>query len=251
MAVNRFTYASARLLATLLGAIKRHQAISEGTRVLMFHDVNDAGDTSDLYSLPVQAFAEGVSALSNLKDSSHELFVPFTHTPQPGIAVTFDDGYRSTYQLAARLLVELHIPFHLFVTRSFIEGTDSRYLRRFELELLANLPGVTLGLHGETHQPMSTMTADVLRRSLVDSREWLEQILQYPVTSLSYPHGATSAAVQDIVKELGFECAACSKSGTFAHRAQRYAIPRIDIWAMDSPRVFVNKAQGVWDSILP
>lgn len=249
--MNRLTYSSARLFLRLLGAVNRHCAFSRGTRVLMFHDIIDSRDTSDLYSLPAQVFAEGMTELSNLKDSSDRLFVPFTDTPQPGIAVTFDDGYLSTYRLAAQTLIELHIPFHLFVTRSFVESTDSRYLRVPDLQLLASLPGVTFGLHGTTHQPMSTMSSDALRRSLTDSRDWLEQTTQMTVDSLSYPHGATNSSVQDIVEEVGLSCAACSTAGTFIQPTQRYMIPRIDIWAMDSPRVLVDKARGVWDSILP
>jgi peptidoglycan/xylan/chitin deacetylase (PgdA/CDA1 family) len=216
----------------------------------MYHDVNEAGTRVDIYSLPVSQFVEGVSALALWARAHGHPFVPLTATPRPGIALTFDDGYRSTISLAAPILTEHSIPFSVFVTQSFVDS-DSKYLTTADLRTLASLPGVVLGTHGVSHSQFAELDERALRNELSLSRDWLEQLTGAPVTSMSYPHGSHTQRVGEIARECGYTTAACSSRGTFTDAAQLMRIPRIDIWSRDAGASIIEKTRGDWDRLLP
>jgi len=249
--MNTGKYLAARLAARVLGLLISRDEPSRGTRVLMYHDVITGTEQSDIYSLPVAKFAEGISSLARWAFDHDHPFVPLSPVPQPGIAITFDDGYSSTLALAAPILSEHAIPFHVFATKSFVESGDRRYLTPIELQRLADLPGASLGIHGETHTRFTELDEDTLRRELSTTRDWLEQLIQRPVSSLSYPHGSFTPRTRRTVEASGFTIAACSKIGTFTSPEQTWRVPRIDIWSYDDRTSTIGKTRGDWDSLLP
>ena len=248
--MNRAKYSAARLAARSLRAFRRHDEPARGTRVLMYHDLNDDGAHDDIYSLPVSQFAEGVAALALWAREHGHSFVPLTATPRPGIAFTFDDGYRSTLTRAAPILVERSIPFSVFVTKSFVDS-DSKYLTTADLRALASLPGVVLGTHGVSHSKFAELDERALREELSSSRNWLQQTTGVPVTSMSYPHGSHTQRIGEITRECGYTTAACSSRGTFTDATQSTRIPRIDIWSHDAGGATIEKTRGDWDRMLP
>ena len=249
--MNRFTYEAARSLAMITNLVQRKDPARSGTRVLMLHDLNTTDSAADLYSLPHQQFESGIRAVAKWATTHARDFVALSNNPIPGVAVTFDDGYKSTLTLAAPILSSLGIPFHVFVTKSYIEGDDPRFLRSAEIKELSALPGVTVGVHGVTHQRLTSLNPQQVRDELAHSRDWLEQLTGRSVTSMSYPHGDFNPEVLEIAKSCGFKTAACSRIGTFTDTRQAFAIPRIDIWAFDKRQAFLQKTVGSWDRFLP
>ena len=249
--MNRFTYEAARSLAMITNLVQRKDPARSGTRVLMLHDLNTTDSAADLYSLPVSQFESGIRAVATWVTTHARDFVALSNNPIPGVAVTFDDGYKSTLTLAAPILSSLGIPFHVFVTKSYIEGDDPRFLRPDEIKELSAIPGVTVGVHGVTHQRLTSLNPQQVRDELAQSRDWLEQLTGRSVTSMSYPHGDFSPEVSEIAKSCGLKTAACSRTGTFTDIHQAFAIPRIDIWAYDKRRAFLQKTLGSWDRFLP
>jgi len=249
--MNRSKFAVARAVAMLNGALRNLDAPSLGTRVLMYHDVNEHGRTDDIYSIPLYSFSRAVSALAAWASEQGHRFVAFSAAPTPGIAVTFDDGYSSTLRLAAPVLASHGIPFHVFVTKSYAESGDARYLSLEDVRELSTFPVATLGLHGASHTKFSDLDDDALRRDLLVSRDWLEQLTGRTVDTLSYPHGDFTNRVRNVVAATGLSAAACSNVGTFTEPSQKLSIPRVDLWSLDSPRSTISKTRGDWDLILP
>ena len=249
--MNRFTYEAARSLAMIANLAQRKDPARSGTRVLMLHDLNTTGSAADLYSLPISQFESGIRAVAKWITTHARNFVALSEIPTPGVAVTFDDGYKSTLTLAAPILSSLGIPFHVFVTKSYIEGDDPRFLQSAEIKELSALPGVTVGVHGVSHQRLTSLNPQQVRDELAHSRDWLEQLTGRSVTSMSYPHGDFNPEVLEIAKSCGFKTAACSRIGTFTDTHQAFAIPRIDIWAFDKRKAFLQKTLGSWDRFLP
>jgi len=249
--MNRSKFLLASLVAGASGTVRSNNKPSQGTRVLMYHDINHDDQTSDIYSVPLARFRQGVATVAAWAREKRHAFVPFCDTPTPGIAVTFDDGYHSTLRDAAPIFVEHRVPFHVFVTKAYVESRDPRYLTASQLHELLKVPGATLGLHGSTHSKFTQLTEDSLRRELRESRDWLQQLIGRPITSLSYPHGDFDPRVKSVVAECGFTTAACSNIGTFHDTTQALAIPRVDVWSFDSPQSTVAKTRGDWDALLP
>ena len=249
--MNRFTYEVARSLAIITSLVQPKDFARYGTRVLMLHDLHTGDSTADVYSLPLEYFESGIHTVAKWATEHSREFVAFSNTPTPGIAVTFDDGYKTTLTLAAPILSALGIPFHVFVTKSYIEGDDPRFLRPAEICELSAIPGVTVGVHGVTHQRLTKLSPQQIHDEFTHSRDWLEQLIGHSVTSMSYPHGDFNAEVSDIAESCGLKSAACSRTGTFTDARQAFAIPRIDIWAFDKRRTFLHKTLGSWDRLIP
>jgi len=249
--MNQLKYGAAWASAVIRGGLSRINKAERGTRVLMLHDIGANVTHHDPYTLPPKSFRDGFVRLRQWADLTGTNFVPFSGTPSAGVAVTFDDGYQSTLRIAAELLVQLSIPFHVFVTRDFVEGLNPRYLRRQDVALLSTLPGVSIGIHGVTHSRFSKLDDVSLLGELRDCQAWLEDLTGVSVSTLSYPHGDFDERVTQLVQTTGVMAAACSSAGTFTNTDTRYSIPRIDIWSLDSPNTIVAKVRGCWDHILP
>lgn len=248
--MNRTKYLLAASFAEATATVRRKSSTSLGTRTLMYHDLGDDASSNDLYLLSSTSFRAQIEAISQWARKQQTSFVPLTARPQPGIAVTFDDGYRSTLRIATPLLAQHDIPFHVFATRAYCQSGDARYLNETDLCELASLPNVVIGAHGVTHTRLAQLSAENLHRELVDARDWLQQVIQRPVDSLSYPHGSFTPAIVDAVQKLGYSYACSSQSGTYQSVEQRFSIPRIDIWSRDSARTALHKLRGAWDWLL-
>jgi peptidoglycan/xylan/chitin deacetylase (PgdA/CDA1 family) len=237
-------------LAEATAAVRRNNAALFGTRTLMYHDLGDDASSNDLYLLSSTSFRAQIEAISQWTRSRRIPLVRLAAQPQPGIAVTFDDGYRSTLAIAAPLLAQHGLPFHVFATRAYCQSGDARYLNETDLCELASLPNVVIGAHGTTHTRLAQMSPEELHRELLDAKNWLQQVIQRPVNSLSYPHGSFTSATAEAVQRYGYDYACSSQPGTFHSVEQRFAIPRIDIWSRDSARTATHKLRGAWDWML-
>lgn len=249
--MNRGKFVLASCIARLNGTVRRFDEPARGTRVLMYHDVSHESIPGDIYSMPFQAFSSGVSQVAAWAAERHHNFLPFSAVPKPGIALTFDDGYSSTLHLAAPVFAAHKIPFHVFVTKSYVESGNPRYLSRAELVELAAFPGASIGLHGASHAKLSSLDDSSLHRELAESRDWLEQLIGRSVDSLSYPHGDFDVRVSNAARASGVIAAACSTVGTFTDASQALSIPRVDLWSHDSKTSTVAKTRGDWDALLP
>ncbi len=217
----------------------------------MYHAVGTdvPGDIQRLYNMPLNAFGLQIEHLAYLQQSG-SLCVRDLKTgveTSSGVVITFDDGYRDNFTVAAPILIKYGFPFTVFVPPKLVLDSDTRYLSIANLKELALLPGVTIGGHGYSHRPLTHLNDQTLTNELRDSRAWLEDIIQKPVVTMSYPHGAVDERVQGFVSDSGFTTAASSKFGVFNLGHNRLSLPRTDIWSKDCIKRFKSKLDGGWD----
>ena len=238
-------------LAQLVSSTQRTKpAYQIHRRVLMYHSISQHTQSDkDVYSLSQQDFAQHVELLHELRTTENSKIVKLDSTDRSGITITFDDGYRDTLTIAAQTLADKKLPFTVFVSSANITSGDSKFLNRHELIELSNISGATIGSHGHAHTHLAKMSSQDVTRDLKHSKDWLEQIVQKPVTTLSYPHGSYNNDVVRIASEIGFEFAATSKWGVFEVGTKKLEIPRIDIWSQDSRKVLQQKLLGQWEWI--
>ena len=238
-------------LAQLVSSTQRTKpAYQIHRRVLMYHSISQHKQSDkDVYSLSQQDFAQHVELLHELHKTENSKTVKLDSTDRSGITITFDDGYRDTLTIAAQTLADKKLPFTVFVSSANITSGDSKFLSRQELIELSNISGATIGSHGHAHTHLAKMSPQDVTSDLKLSKDWLEQIIQKPVTTLSYPHGSYNNDVVRIASEIGFEFAATSKWGVFEVGTKKLEIPRIDIWSQDSRKVLQQKLLGQWEWI--
>ena len=243
--MNQVKYRLAKIVAS---AQRTKQSYQINRRVLMYHSIStDKQSGRNVYSLSQQYFSQHVELLHQLHKTKNSKIVELDSADNSGITITFDDGYRDTLTIAAQILSEKSLPFTVFVSSANITSGDPKFLSRPELIELSKTSGVTIGSHGHAHTHLGELSPSEVFNDLQHSKDWLEQVIQRPVTTLSYPHGSYNSDVLRIAAEIGFEYAATSKWGVYEFGHQKLEIPRIDIWSNDDRRALEQKLSGKWD----
>ena len=219
-------------------------------RILTYHAIGTRveGDADGLYNM---AYARFEGHMRHLVEHYAGRFVPFKHPgPKHGaldIALTFDDGYRDNLKIAAPLLVELGIPFTLFVCTGSVSARKAEFLGPEEVRELAGLPGATIGAHSVSHARLTECDDRRLNEELAGSKAYLEDLLGSEVDSLAYPHGAVDRRVRDAAESAGYRFGASTQFDINPPARDPLLRCRTDIWAGDDLAIFAQKLRGDWD----
>lgn len=243
-------------------------SLRPGLRILAYHSVGAAFPHHSPYiSLPCSLFERQMQVLSSLAQDERISLVSLTDALSPHnsvasaserngagpstlplrVAVTFDDGFKNNLYAAAPVLLRLHIPFTVFVTSSYIQSGDDAYLTPQELKELAGLPGVTIGAHGATHRRLTQCDDATLQQELTSSKCYIEDVIGQPVTTMSYPKGATDRRVRDAAHRAGYSLAGCSRWDINQPDRDPLLLCRSEILAEDDDESFMQKLSGAWD----
>lgn len=132
---------------------------------------------------------------------------------RPGVAITFDDGYRNVLTNAAPVLSYFGFPATVFVPTKWI-GKDNTWDEAhdcFPLELMseedlrtAEARGISVESHGHAHSDLTAMTESELDGDLGTSFAILQEILGRPPRHLAYPFGFESPEVRNAARRAGF-----------------------------------------------
>lgn len=158
------------------------------------------------------------------------------------LSITFDDGYRDNFEVAAPILRRLGLPATFFVTTGFI-GTD--YVPHWD-QSLSRHPGwmdwnqvrmlraqqFDVGAHTVHHVDLGIESQDVIRKELSHCRATLEAELGESPTLFAYPFGGRkniSPAALGLVREAGFECCVSACGGVNTPIADPFELNRISI----------------------
>ena len=158
------------------------------------------------------------------------------------LAITFDDGYRDNFEVAAPVLRRHHLPATFFVATGFI-GTDyappwdshlSRQAGWMDWDQVRALRkmGFEIGAHTNTHVNLAGMDPDAIRQELAKCREVLQRELGEPATLFAYPFGGRdniSPASLSLVQEAGFQCCLSAYGGVNPPIADPFHLNRISI----------------------
>jgi peptidoglycan/xylan/chitin deacetylase (PgdA/CDA1 family)/glycosyltransferase involved in cell wall biosynthesis len=231
----------------------RRKLRTRGVVVLAYHAIaNLEGDpVLAEYGVPATRFAAQLDALAR----RGHLFIGLEQllgvldggTPPPDRAalVTFDDGYADLLSDACPVLSEREIRAAAFVVAGRIGATNewdtplgARALPLLDDQGLRAVAaqGVAVGSHGMTHRRLAELEPGELEQELEASAQRLSELgLQRPV-ALSYPYGVSSPATAAAVRDAGYALAFTVDPGIVRRGADRYALPRIEVLASDTPR---------------
>lgn len=221
---------------------------TKGQRTLMYHSINGSvpDDRYNIYSINENLFLEHMGFLkhffkNNIKPINKLSF------ENKSISITFDDGFKNIYEKAYPVLEKFKLPFTVFVSPKFIEDGDNIYLNKIELNKLSRSNLCTIGAHGYSHKPLTTLNKISLRNELERSKFWLEDCIGKEINCMSYPHGAVNQLVKKTVTESGFQYALSSKPGSNSLLTDKFELKRTTILSHDNINQFESKLRGDWD----
>ena len=205
-----------------------------GTVFLMYHELERAGrelcDSGPGYVRYVLAEEDFREHLSRLRDAGLRgistgaaLAEEF---PSDSVAITFDDGCASDFEIAAPLLREVGAGATFYVVSGFLGRRG--YMTASQVRELSDL-GFEVGSHSHTHRYLTDLGAGDLRGELSGSKARLEDSTGRAVEHFSCPGGRWSRAVAEAAREAGYKSVATSRPGRNAAGAHPFALSRVAV----------------------
>jgi GT2 family glycosyltransferase/peptidoglycan/xylan/chitin deacetylase (PgdA/CDA1 family) len=233
--------------------LARKSASTGSALVLAFHAVSDLGDDPILaeYGVPPRRFAEHLDALAwhgwRFVDLDTVLAAldGRARLPERALLVSFDDCYLDLLSEGAPLLAERGIPAVAYAVAGLTGAANewdrplgARELRLLDSEGLRALAaaGVEVGSHGMNHRQLTKLSPAEAASEIRDSAAALEALGLPRPRTFSYPHGECNAEIEAMVRESGYEAAFTVTAGRIERGGDRYALPRIEVLASDTPR---------------
>jgi peptidoglycan/xylan/chitin deacetylase (PgdA/CDA1 family) len=162
--------------------------------------------------------------------------------PQRPIILTFDDGYRSTAQIAWPILQQFGFGATVFLVSDLIGKTNAwdepppgePLLDSGEIVAM-QADGVHFESHSRTHAPLTMIAPERVREELTASRAALHHLLGRAVTVLCYPYGKENPVVRALTREAGYEAAVIARYRMNTTRTDPYRLTRIRVDQTMSP----------------
>jgi len=179
--------------------------------------------------------------------------------PPKAMLITFDDAYTDLLQRGLPVLEERGVAAVVFAVAGSIGGVNewrregARELPLLDAEGLRTLSerGVEVGSHCLTHRQLPKVPAEELERELDGSAEGLQRLGLPRPRALAYPHGEWSNGVAEAVFRAGYEAAFTVDPGRATRAGNRFALPRIEVLASDTPlTIRVKIATAGWPPLL-
>jgi peptidoglycan/xylan/chitin deacetylase (PgdA/CDA1 family) len=156
--------------------------------------------------------------------------------PRRPIILTFDDGYRSTYEIAWPLLQRFGCTATVFLVSDLIGKTNAWDVQEIQEPLLGRAEiaamqagGATFESHTKTHAPLTMIAPERALEELGASRAALATLLGAPVRVVCYPYGKNNAAVRQLARQAGYEAAVMAGSRMNSRRSNPFRLKRIGI----------------------
>jgi len=135
--------------------------------------------------------------------------------PPASAVITFDDGWKSQYEVAWPILKKYGYPFTLFVYTDYVRGGPKSGGESISWEQLSemrdagvDIQGHTVSHHDLTKKSKTGQFAEYdawLWNELNGSKQLLEQRLGIKVNALALPYGRYNAHVLEMARKAGYE----------------------------------------------
>jgi len=203
------------------------KTVASSVIVLGFHQFSPPGVRSkNMYNMPQDVFE---SEMKYLKDNNYHV-VPLSDVvrfakgeislPPDSVAVTIDDGYKSSINYAAPVLKKYGFPWTFFVYPAFITRTEGKGAASWPDLVELQREGVDIECHSMTHPNLKLHKQKVkgvwhnftpeeyaawLNNETAGSKAELEQKMGKPITCFAYPYGEYNTQVEDAAIAAGYE----------------------------------------------
>jgi peptidoglycan/xylan/chitin deacetylase (PgdA/CDA1 family) len=230
--------------------------------ILAYHAVADLRHDRMLaeYGVPPARFGEQLAALAAAGwefvglDAVLAKLRGEAELPRRALLISFDDAYTDLLEAGCPLLEKFGAPALVFVVADQIGGSNAWDTANGAVELplldaegirAVAARGVEIGSHTASHPALPKLPAERLAAEIAGSAETIAAAGLPRPRSFSYPYGEWTPALAAAVRAAGYEAAFTVESGAVAAGADPFAVPRLEVYASDSPRKLLHKVSSV------
>jgi peptidoglycan/xylan/chitin deacetylase (PgdA/CDA1 family) len=179
--------------------------------------------------------------------------------PPRSAIITFDDGWKSQYEVAWPILKKYGYPLTLFIYTEGVRGGHFGGGEAMTWEQLADMRdnSVDIEAHSKTHQDLRKPYDKVAKKRLsppeyeqwlhdeiVGSKELLEQRLGIKVDCFAVPYGFYNQHIKDVCKQAGYEAVFVVYGQPLTYTSPNDSLGRYMIEG-NKPKVFVDAVKMI------
>ena len=232
---------------TLLYSSLSLGANKKGLRALKYHSIRKEQKDDNLWSLDINSFSDHFSFLVDAKIDLFKIDELINLIPDRGLVITFDDGFKDNFEIAAPILLELGIPFSVFVITDFISQSKKGYVDELTLKEFSKNPLITIGSHSCSHPRLTNLSLSEIKKEVSNSKDYLEGLLGREINAFSYPHGLFNDSIRQEVIEAGYKLGFTSHYDINKKTQDKFTLNTNEIWNTDNLTNFQRKINGDWD----
>lgn len=205
----------------------------EGFPILEYHTITENPEPiSEVYNVTPSDFAAQLDYLQEKGYTTITLqdFMRVVHgkgeLPEKPIVLTFDDGYEDNYTEMLPILEAHNMKAVVYVITNEIGKPG--YL---SLEQIKDMQkrGIEIGSHTADHLPLNTMDNELRLHEIRNSKIFLEWSGLETIYSFSYPNGAYTPEVIEMLKQEKYLTAVTGDTGLNNLKTDPYLLRRVHI----------------------
>lgn len=230
--------------------------MSERAAILMYHILDASySEREAKYCLLPERFAEQMAWIS---DNCNPITLDQLLAAQEGkarlpdnaVAVTFDDGFATTFEHAMPVLEKYCVPATMYIVANRIGGdNDWMHSRGMPKRTLMDASqiremdaaGIDIGSHTLNHARLSETPEDQMQQEIAESKTCLEGLLTKSVRHFAYPYGLYNETARNLVEQAGYVSACSTRSGFNNATTDCYLLRRIEVFGSDKLWHFKQK----------
>lgn len=162
------------------------------------------------------------------------------------VVLTFDDGCERFQTITLPILQKFDIPATIYPVSGDLGrvaswpkviNSDLRILSEANLKKVYE-SGIDIGGHTVNHIKLADTSLNEAYREIIFCKKHLENVINKPLYSFSFPHGSYNNEIAQLVMSLGFECAVTCKSSFIYGNEDIFQLPRKYVTYKDSINSF-------------
>ena len=166
--------------------------------------------------------------------------------PSKPVVITLDDGYNDLYTAAFPILRAHGFTAVAYIVSSFVDwpayATHSQIVEM-------DRAGIEIASHTVHHANLAGMSYGGAMNELVQSKQWLEQLVGHPVVDFAYPSGKYSWQTVQAVQQAGYDTAVTENVSITHSYADRYLWTRVRVGGGESLEDFVSGLGPSMDAV--
>ncbi|WP_446899877.1 polysaccharide deacetylase family protein [Clostridium sp. LBM24168] len=197
--------------------------------VLMYHSIGY--EEGNELRIPKDKFENHMEYLKNdgyttlTMNEFYNFVVKNKPVPRKSVLITFDDGYEDNYKNAYPVLKKFGFNATIFIITSTV-NKDSSYLNSSQLKEMSK-NGIDIEGHTVNHDDLSKLDYNAQLKTLKDSKNFLEKVLNEEVSYTAYPFGHWNSSTIKAAETAGYKLAFTTESGWANKNQGIYKLHRV------------------------